>query len=107
MKTALFALLCGLALAATIQAGEWCGASADVVVPHVQDKLCRVTLDQQELGGELDRRIHNLIHQNYMVVDLDGKWLDHFRNRTDRGDRQYVYYGIGKVLDARLTLSSP
>ena len=35
-----------------------------------------------------------------MVVDLDGIWLNHFRNRTDRGDQQYVYYGIGKVFDA-------
>ncbi|MBM4093344.1 MAG: hypothetical protein FJ276_28625, partial [Planctomycetes bacterium] len=46
------------------------------------------------------RRIENVIYRNYMVIDLDGNWLNHFRHRTDRGDRQYVYYGIGKVLDA-------
>ncbi|HUT95311.1 MAG TPA: beta-L-arabinofuranosidase domain-containing protein [Thermoguttaceae bacterium] len=100
MKTMLFMLFCGLLLAAPIQAGESCQAPFDVVKPRVPDKLCRVALNQQELGGEIDRRIKNLIYQNYMVVDLDGKWLDHFRNRTDRGDRQYVYYGIGKVFDA-------
>ena len=100
MRKTIFTLFCGLFLAASIQAGEWCQATVDVVKPRVPDNLCRVTLNQQELGGEIDRRIQNLIHQNYMVIDLDGKWLNHFRNRTDRGDRQYVYYGIGKVFDA-------
>jgi hypothetical protein len=100
MKKTIFTPFCGLFLAAFIHAGEWCRATFDVVKPRVPDKLCRVTLNQQELGGEIDRRIHNLIYQNYMVVDLDGKWLNHFRNRTDRGDRRYVYYGIGKVFDA-------
>jgi DUF1680 family protein len=35
-----------------------------------------------------------------MVVDLDTDWLDHFRNRTDRGETVCVYYGIGKLMDA-------
>jgi len=51
---------------------------ADVVSPRVPDRLCRVTLNQQELGGEMDRRIRNLIYTNYMAVDLDGKWLNYF-----------------------------
>ena len=100
MRKTILTLFCGLFLAASIQAGEWCQATPDVVQPQVPDKLCRVTLNQQELGGEINRRIQNLIHKNYMVIDLDGTWLNHFRNRTDRGDRQYVYYGIGKVFDA-------
>jgi DUF1680 family protein len=100
MKTTLLALFCGLLLSASVHAGESCQAPFDVVKPRVPDKLCRVTLNQQELGGEIDRRIKNLIYQNYMVVDLDGRWLDHFRNRTGRGDRSHVYYGIGKVFDA-------
>lgn len=100
MKTTLLTVFCGLSLAAPIWAGESCQAPSDVVKPRVPDKLCRVTLNQQELGGEIDRRIQNLIYQNYMVVDLDGKWLNHFRNRTDRDGRSHVYYGIGKVLDA-------
>ena len=94
MKETILTLFCGLFLAASIQAGESCQATFDVVKPRVPDKLCRVTLNQQELGGEIDRRIQNLVYQNYMVVDLDGKWLNHFRNRTDRGGRQYVTRGF-------------
>lgn len=100
MKTTMFTLCCSLFLAASVPADEGCPAPFDVVKPRVPDKLCRVTLNQRELGGELDRRIRNLIYTNYLVVDLDGKWLDHFRRRTDRGNRSHVYYGIGKVFDA-------
>lgn len=100
MNKTLFTLVFSLLLATSLEAEPWCQTALDVVPPRVPDQFCRVTLDQQELGGELDRRIRNLIYKNYMVVDLDGKWLDHFRYRTDRGDRQYVYYGIGKVFDA-------
>ncbi len=99
MKSTLFALSC-LLLAVPVRAGQPCQSPLDVVKPRVPDRLCRVTLNQQELGGEIDRRIKNLIYQNYMVIDLDGKWLDHFRHRTDRGDQSRVYYGIGKVFDA-------
>ncbi|MCY2988404.1 MAG: glycoside hydrolase family 127 protein [Planctomycetota bacterium] len=95
-----FTLCCGLFLSAPIPAGESSQAMCDVVQPRVPDKLCRVTLNQQELGGEIDRRLQNLIQRNYMAVDLDGKWLNHFRNRTDRGSKSHVYYGIGKVFDA-------
>ena len=100
MNKMLFTLFGGLSLAASIHAGELRQATLDVVQPRVPDKLCRVTLTQQELGGEIDRRIQNLTYRNYMVVDLDGKWLNYFRNRTDRGGRTHVYYGIGKVFDA-------
>ena len=100
MKTTLLTLLCGLLLSASSQADESRHAPFDIVRARVPDRLCRVTLNQQELGGEIDRRIKNLIYQNYMVVDLDGKWLDHFRNRTDRDGRHHGYYGIGKVFDA-------
>lgn len=64
------------------------------------DRLLRVSLTEDELNGEIGRRIRSLIENNYMVVDLDDKWLNHFRNRTDRAGRSHVYYGIGKVLDA-------
>lgn len=77
------------------------GGERDVVTPLIHDKLIAETLTHEELaGGELDRRIMDLIYRNYMVLDLDRDWLDKFKNRTDRGDVQYVYYGIGKVLDA-------
>ena len=96
----MFTLGCGLFLAASILAAPSGPATFDVVKPQVPDKLGRVTLNQRELGGEIDRRIQNLVYSNYMVIDLDGKWLNHFRNRTARGGQQYVYYGIGKVFDA-------
>jgi hypothetical protein len=65
------------------------------------DKLISERLTHDEMaGGEIDRRIMDLIYKNYMVLDLDRDWLDKFRNRTDRGDARNVYYGIGKVLDA-------
>lgn len=100
MRSAMSTFLASLVLAASLGAGEWCDTPLDAVKPRVPDKLCRVTLNHHELGGEIDRRIQNLVQKNYMVIDLDGNWLDHFRQRTDRGDRQAVYYGIGKVFDA-------
>lgn len=86
----------GLVLVASATAGE-----RDVVKPTIGDKLIPERLTHQEMaGGELDRRIMDLIYKNYMVLDLDRDWLDMFKNRTDRGDKNCVYYGIGKVLDA-------
>jgi hypothetical protein len=100
MKRTIVAGIFGLLLAASAYGQQSCQPTLDVVPSRAPDQLCRVTLDQQELGGEIDRRIRNLIYQNYMAIDLDGNWLDHFRHRTDRGDRSHVYYGIGKVFDA-------
>jgi hypothetical protein len=100
MKTTMFRLCCGLFLAASIPADEGAQATLDVVKPRVPDKLGRVTLNQRELGGEINRRIQNLVYSNYLVLDLDSKWLNHFRNRIARGNQQFVYYGIGKVFDA-------
>ncbi len=100
MKRAILTLMCGLLWAASGLAADPCVNALDVVKPQVPDKLCPVTLRQRELGGEIDRRIQNLIQRNYMVIDLDEKWLNHFRHRTDRHDRQFVYFGVGKVFDA-------
>ena len=73
----------------------------DVIKPIIDDKLISVRLTHSEMaGGELNRRIMDLIEKNYMVLNLDRDWLDKFKNRTDRGDKNNVYYGIGKVLDA-------
>jgi len=72
----------------------------NLAIPKVKDALQRVHLNGQELGGEINRRINDLIYKNYMVVDIDAHWLDRFRFRTDRGDTQAVYYGIGKLMDA-------
>jgi uncharacterized protein len=83
----------------------WTGAlpagERDVAKPLIVDKLISARLTQPEMtGGEIDRRIMDLVYKNYMVLDLDRDWLDKFRNRTARGNTINVYYGIGKVLDA-------
>jgi DUF1680 family protein len=85
-----------VAFTGSLPAGE-----RDVVKPLIEDKLTPARLTHQEMaGGEIDRRIMELVYRNYMVLNLDRDWLDKFRNRTDRGDTRNVYYGIGKVLDA-------
>src|SRR5664279_2156350 len=85
-----------VAFTGALSAGE-----REVVKPLIADKLISARLTQQEMtGGELDRRIMDLIYKNFMVLNLDRDWLDKFRNRTARGDTHNVYYGIGKVLDA-------
>ena len=61
MSSAMSMLLGSLVLAASLGAGEWCDTPLDAVQPRVPDKLCRVTLNHHELGGEIDRRIQNLI----------------------------------------------
>ncbi|MCL5096088.1 MAG: glycoside hydrolase family 127 protein, partial [Candidatus Omnitrophica bacterium] len=81
--------------------GALSASERDVVKPLIGDKLISTRLTHQEMtGGEIDRRIMDLIYKNFMVLNLDRDWLDKFRNRTDRGDTRNVYYGIGKVLDA-------
>ncbi|MDO4582916.1 MAG: glycoside hydrolase family 127 protein [Planctomycetia bacterium] len=75
-------------------------AAHDVVEPVVKDALIPVSLCEKELGGEIGHRVHDCIYQNFMAIDLDRDWLNHFRNRRERGNEHYVYYGIGKVLDA-------
>jgi len=92
----LLAMAMLFAWANALTAGE-----RDVVKPVIADKLIATRLTHQEMsGGEIDRRIMDLILKNYMVLDLDRDWLNMFKNRTDRGDKNGVYYGIGKVLDA-------
>ena len=73
----------------------------DIVKPIIGDKLVPARLTHKEMaGGELDRRITDLIDKNFMILDLDRDWLKKFKQRTDRGTKSNVYYGIGKVLDA-------
>lgn len=96
MKRFLTTIAMLVVLTGTLFAGE-----RDVVKPMIGDKLTPERLTHQEMrGGEIDRRITDLIYKNYMVLDLDRDWLDKFRKRTARGDTRNVYYGIGKVLDA-------
>lgn len=72
----------------------------DVVPPAVPDKFAPVLLNHQELGGEIDRRLMDLVYHNYMALDFERDWVSHFRDRTPRPENQSVYYGVGKVIDA-------
>ncbi|MDO5554415.1 MAG: glycoside hydrolase family 127 protein [Planctomycetia bacterium] len=81
--------------------GQVSGQVPDQVPPQILDQLTRETLNEAELQGEIGRRIHELIYKNFMVVDLDRDWLNYFCNRRARSDAEgWVYYGIGKVVDA-------
>ena len=65
-----FAML--VAWTSALAAGE-----RDVVKPLIGDKLIAVRLTHREMaGGEIDRRVMDLIGKNFMVLDLDRDWLD-------------------------------
>ena len=66
--------------------------------PDGPDKLRPVALKQSELGGEIGRRIADLIYKNFMVLDIDGVFVAPFRLRPFTDD--YHYVGAGKVVDA-------
>ena len=91
MRIALLATSCFLALclAAAVRAGP--------VEPKVVDPLQPVRLTRPELGGEIGRRIDDLIYKHYMVLDLEHGFLDPFRKRPP-GNWRYI--GTGKVIDA-------
>jgi hypothetical protein len=57
MKTTLLFLLCQLFLTAFIQAGQWDQTPFDVVSPRIPDRLCRVTLNRQELNRGASKQI--------------------------------------------------
>lgn len=79
----------------------WAAASAgaaDVVQPQVADALRPVRLAHPELGGEIGRRIEDLVHKNYMALDLEHDFLDPFRQRPPVDGFRYI--GVGKVIDA-------
>jgi hypothetical protein len=58
-----------VAFTGALSAGE-----REVVKPLIADKLISARLTQQEMtGGEIDRRIMDLIYKNFMVLNLDPK----------------------------------
>jgi len=84
-----------VAFTGALSAGE-----REVVKPLIADKLISARLTQQEMtGGEIDRRIMDLIYRNFMVLNLDRDWLDKFRNRTARGDSRAVPWAFSLAID--------
>jgi uncharacterized protein len=66
--------------------------------PKNPDALRPVRLTQKELSGEIGRRIHDLITNNYMAINLDRDFLEPFRTRPPADGWRYI--GVGKVIDA-------
>jgi DUF1680 family protein len=69
--------------------------------PKLRDALEPVALDKAELSGEIGRRIQELIYRNFMVIDLEQKFLDPFRIRPPLpAAKPWRYIGVGKVIAA-------
>jgi DUF1680 family protein len=90
----------GLILAVLAGSGLSWGQAVKSAVP---DRLQPVPLKRAQLGGEIGRRLDDLIYKNYMVLDLDGVFVAPFRARPFTDD--YHYVGVGKVVDAGSLLS--
>jgi uncharacterized protein len=74
------------------------GADEGAVAPKIVDSLQAVRLKEAELSGEVARRIHDLVYENYMVIDLERDFLGPFRTRPPANGWRYI--GVGKVIDA-------
>ena len=73
-------------------------SGSDDVTPKVGDMLQPITLKQTELGGEIGRRINDLIYKHYMAINLDSQFIEPFQLRPFTDD--YHYIGVGKAIDA-------
>jgi uncharacterized protein len=93
------AALAGLSLLLLAALGR-----GQAVKPSIADKLRPVTLTRAGLGGEIGRRLDDLIFKNYMVLDMDGFFVAPFRARPFTDD--YHYVGVGKVVDAGSLLAA-
>jgi hypothetical protein len=87
--------LLSIAITALLVATTSCSKKID---PTGEDKIKPVTLKQTELGGEIGRRINDLIYKNYMVLDIDSFYVSPFKVRPFTNN--YHYVGVGKVIDA-------
>ena len=62
------------------------------------DILQPLPLRQAELCGEIGRRVADLIHGNFMALNLEKDFVEPFRSRPFMGGIHYI--GVGKVIDA-------
>jgi len=60
------------------------------------DVFSAIDIGQVEVGGEFGQRIGATIENNLLVMDLDGDFLQPFRDRKARSG----YVGLGKTVDA-------
>jgi hypothetical protein len=73
-------------------------SGAHNVAIKAEDMLQPITLKQTELGGEIGRRINDLIHKHYMAINLDSQFIEPFQLHPFTGGRHYI--GVEKVIDA-------
>ena len=62
------------------------------------EQLHPLRLTSDELGGEIGRRLDDLIYKNFMALDLEADFVAPFRERPPCEGVRYI--GIGKVIDA-------
>lgn len=65
---------------------------------RITDQLQPIALTQPALGGEIGRRLTDLIEKHFMVLDIDVPFVEPFRARPFTKDWHYV--GVGKLIDA-------
>lgn len=65
------------------------------------EELQQVPLDTVKVGGEVGRRITITIYNNCMVLDIDGDFLQPFREKKACDN----YVGLGKTIDAFVRLA--
>jgi uncharacterized protein len=63
-----------------------------------RDRLEPIVLRQKDLGGEIGRRINDLIYKNYLALDPEKQFIEPFRLRPFSSSGHYI--GLGKVIDA-------
>ncbi len=77
-------------------------ASSGTLPARPADAFTPLDLCQVRVGGEIGRRIEVTIHNNLLVLDADGDFLEPFRRRSRKGG----YIGLGKLIDAAVRLAA-
>lgn len=72
-----------------------------------RDPLSSQAIHAVKLGGEMGRRMDITVHNNLRVLDLEGVFLQQFRNRKNPSEIESFerFTGIGMLLDAAVLLA--
>ncbi len=63
----------------------------------------RISLTKVKASGEIGRRIDATVYNNLMVIDVDGDFLDPFRERNRKNGG---YIGLGKLIDSLVRVAA-
>ena len=69
---------------------------------HSADVLRHLKIDQVKVGGEIGRRIDITVQKNFNQLDLEGDFLEPFRQKN----RQGGFIGVGMLMDAAVGLAA-